>query len=350
MAVGLPAKTTYVDGDVFSASDINDTNGTLNLVGQTTNFYAGKNKIINGDFEIWQRGTSFTTSVYTADRWRLFLGNTLTASRETFTPGTAPVAGYEGEYFYRMARTTSASADYLAQFIEDVRTFAGQTVTLSFWAKADAACTLQTFYDQNFGSGGSTQVSTSAANTAITTSWARYTVTTTLGAMTGKTIGTSSYLSAVFVIPSAAGNRTVDLWGVQLEAGSTATAFQTATGTLQGELALCQRYMEVLANGPDATNEMIGTLQVYSTTQAFGAIRFLVQKRGNPTLTISSGSAFRVRNTTAGSISTTALAAGTTSPRTAVLTATVSSGLSAGSATTLEMNSASAYIWVESEL
>jgi hypothetical protein len=36
MAVGLPAKTTYADGDVFSASDINDTNGTLNLLNPTT--------------------------------------------------------------------------------------------------------------------------------------------------------------------------------------------------------------------------------------------------------------------------------------------------------------------------
>jgi hypothetical protein len=199
--------TVGADGDTLVA----DSSTSTGLRYQAL-FGANKNKIINGDFEVWQRGTSFTTSVYTADRWRLFLGNTLTASRETFTPGTAPVAGYEGEYFYRMARTTSASADYLAQFIEDVRTFAGQTVTLSFWAKADASCTIQTFYDQNFGSGGSTQVSTSAVDTAITTSWVRYTVTTTLGAMTGKTIGTSSYLSTVFVIPSAAGNRTVDLW------------------------------------------------------------------------------------------------------------------------------------------
>jgi hypothetical protein len=286
MAVGLPAKTTYADGDVFSASDINDTNGTLNLVGQTTYFYAGKIKIINGDFEIWQRGTSFTTSVYTADRWRLFLGNTLTASRETFTPGTAPVAGYEGEYFYRMARSTSASADYLAQFIEDVRTFAGQTVTLSFWAKADAACTLQTFYDQNFGSGGSTQVSTSAVDTAITTSWARYTVTTTLGAMTGKTIGSSSYLSAVFVIPSAAGNRTVDLWGVQLEAGSTATAFQTATGTIQGELAACQRYYYLHTSGDGFD---IAGGWYYSSTSVRTSVKFPVAMRIAPSLIASSG-------------------------------------------------------------
>lgn len=35
MAVGFPTKITYADGDVFSASDINDTNGTINLVNPT---------------------------------------------------------------------------------------------------------------------------------------------------------------------------------------------------------------------------------------------------------------------------------------------------------------------------
>lgn len=35
MAVGFPTKVTYANGDVFSASDINDTNGTLNLLNPT---------------------------------------------------------------------------------------------------------------------------------------------------------------------------------------------------------------------------------------------------------------------------------------------------------------------------
>ena len=35
MAVGLPLKTTYVNGEVYSASDVNDTNGTVNLLNPT---------------------------------------------------------------------------------------------------------------------------------------------------------------------------------------------------------------------------------------------------------------------------------------------------------------------------
>jgi hypothetical protein len=35
MAVGFPTKVTYANGDVFSASDINDTNGTINLLNPT---------------------------------------------------------------------------------------------------------------------------------------------------------------------------------------------------------------------------------------------------------------------------------------------------------------------------
>jgi len=62
MAVGFPAKTTYANGDVFSASDINDTNGTLNLLGSSVATTAGKNGIINGAMQVWQRGTSLAVT------------------------------------------------------------------------------------------------------------------------------------------------------------------------------------------------------------------------------------------------------------------------------------------------
>jgi hypothetical protein len=49
-------------------------------------------------------------------------------------------------------------------------------------------------------------------------------------------------------------NETIDFWGIQVEAGSTATAFQTATGTIQGELAACQRYYYRIYGTANNTN------------------------------------------------------------------------------------------------
>ncbi len=110
-------------------------------------YAAAKNKIINGDFGINQRnwastvysGSTFTN--YGFDRfWTNNAGDgTTTASPQTFTPGSAPVAGYEGKNFYRAVTsgfTNSASRSDFGQYVEDVRTLAGQTATISFWAKA----------------------------------------------------------------------------------------------------------------------------------------------------------------------------------------------------------------------
>jgi hypothetical protein len=212
----------------------------------TENYAAGKNKIINGDFGIWQRGTSFTSStVYSADRW-LVANNgtgTQTVTQQTFTPGTAPVTGYEGTYFLRHKIDTVGTSSRMSvqNRIEDVRVFSNQTITVSFWAKADAARTIQFRLDQIFGSGGSGTVSSSTYSFSATTSWTRFSQTLTIASIAGKTIGTSSSL-ALIIFNDTASTSTMDLWGVQAEAGSVATAFQTATGTIQGELAACQRY------------------------------------------------------------------------------------------------------------
>ena len=205
---------------------------------------AGKNKVINGDFNIWQRGTTFTgiaNDTYSADRWTISKDKTTNITRETFTAGTAPVAGYEGTYYLRQV-ISGGSYYALQQRVEDVRQFAGQTVPLSFWAKADAAVSNTIGINQYFGSGGSATVSNYAAAANITTSWARYSYTVTLGSMSGKTIGANSYLIVQPILIQNGTTHTIDIWGVQLEAGNTATAFQTATGTLAGELAACQRY------------------------------------------------------------------------------------------------------------
>jgi len=261
------------------------------------NYAAGKNKIINGDFKVWQRGSSFSGTnqlVYTADRWLLndFGGQVSNVARSTFTPGTAPVAGYEGEYYATWSRAGAGTASsYLQQKIEDVRTFAGQTITFSFWAKAAATESVDFYIDQNFGSGGSATVGSASTSFTLTTSWVRYTATLTLASISGKTVGTSSFLAPTFQVQTSQGAYTIDIWGVQLEAGSTATAFQTATGTVQGELAACQRYF-YRAGGDSVNDRSFASGVMVSTTIGKHVLQFPVQMRTAPTVTYSAAGTF----------------------------------------------------------
>ena len=299
MATGWPMKTTYANGDVYSASDVNDITGTINLLGQSVAYAAGKNKILNSDFRINQRNfTSNTTSgSYNFDRWlQGNVGGTVTTTPQTFTAGTAPVAGYEGINFVQVAVTGQSAAGDFTQFIqkiEDVRTLAGQTVTVSFWAKASSGTPkLSVELIQQFGTGGSGDVNTAASSaTTLSTSWARYSTTITLPSITGKTIGAGNcvqftfWLSAGSTYASRANSigiqtATFQIWGVQVEQGSTATAFQTATGTIQGELAACQRYYYRF--GGQAAYQRFGAGGTGSTTAGYATMFHPVPMRIGP--------------------------------------------------------------------
>lgn len=293
-------------------------------------FMAGRNKIINGDFGVWQRGTSFSTpsGLYTADRWRYGTdgsGTTSTVSQQTFTPGTAPVAGYEGTYFCRFNQTVAGSGatfNILTQRIEDVRTFAGQTVAFSFWAKADTTRNIQLQVGYVYGSGGSSAVYTlQGSPIALTTSWARYTVTFTVASLSGKTIGSGSYLEMQFFMPINT-TQTIDIWGVQLEAGSVATPFTTATGTIQGELAACQRYY-YRTIAPTAASTFIGS----STTAFEGVIPFPVTMRGTGPNSIDSSNTRLTDTVSVFNSTALTLNSSNTNNNNAYLTGTVASGL-----------------------
>ena len=180
------------------------------------------------------------------------------------------------------------------QLIEDVRTFAGQTVTISFWAKADTTRSVTTLMRQYFGSGGSPSAAVDTASQAnsLTTSWQRFTQTVAIPSISGKTIGTNpdSSLQLHLYLPITAGS-TIDIWGVQVEAGSVATAFQTATGTLQGELAAAQRYFYRNTGQAAAPNDL-GTGWCNSTTSAVVIFRHPVTMRVAPTATLSAQTDF----------------------------------------------------------
>jgi hypothetical protein len=222
------------------------------------------NAIINGAFEFWQRGTTTSSSGYLADRWSgFFSSGTVTNSRQSFTPGNAPVTGYESAFFYRTVvsgQSGTGAINLVSQKIEDVRTFAGQTVTFSFWAKA-ASGTPKIAMDlfQDFGTGGAPSAGASTPLSAVTisTSWVRYSATVTLPSINGKTIGTNNNSSLELVLWSSAGTEfttrssaigiqanTFDIWGIQLESGSTLTPFKRNANSIQGELAACQRYYQ----------------------------------------------------------------------------------------------------------
>ena len=306
-------------GDVTVSFDVANYGG-----GQ---YAAGKNKIINGDFGIWQRGTSFTSpsSVYTADR---FVANAITSdvvSQQTFTPGSAPVSGYESQYYLRYATSATAGGRYLFQKIEDVRTLAGQAVTFSFWAKVNTGtATLTTYFYQQFGSGGSADVQSSTQNNTVTTSWQRFTFATTMPSVSGKTIGSGSCVQAAIYFTDVSKN--LDIWGIQVEAGSTATAFQTATGTKQGELAACQRYY-YRNTAPTATAICYAIGR--TTTIADVLLTFPVTMRTNPTA-VETGGTFDLTNPNVGAWNVTSFTFVHCSYQTAFIKANTASGLTQG--------------------
>ena len=279
----------------------------------TNNFAAGKNAIINGDFRINQRNfTSNTANLsFNFDRFQQQNGGggTFTSTPQVFTPGAAPIAGYEATNFLQVVTAgQSASGDYgsITQRIEDGRTFAGQTVTISFFARATSGTPkMSVELSQFFGSGGSPSASTSIVAGAVTisTSWARYSLTVAVPSVSGKTFGTvndSSFFvniwltagSALATRASSIGiqNNTFQIWGVQAEASGVATAFQTASGTIGGELALCQRYYEPILSGSGGA---------YTASNAFVNCTFQVPKRTTPTLVTLSATCNGILSTAA---------------------------------------------------
>lgn len=330
---------------------------------------AGKNKIINGNFAINQRSftTTTTSGAYGLDRWFILCsGGTSTYSVQQFTAGTAPVAGYEAKQYARLVTTgQSAAGDYalFMQGIEDVRTLAGQTATISFWAKASAGTPkVAVEIQQSFGSGGSPSatVQTYVGQSTLSTSWARYSISIAVPSISGKTVGTTDNTSGLYLaLWTSAGttynartgslgiqSATIDFWGVQVEYGSYATPFQTATGTIQGELAACQRYYWRSTGGSAYSQYAQGMAASATSAQMF--LQFPVTMRTNPTAI--EFSTLQI-NDSINAYAVTGMSLTNPSPFSAAITPSVASGL-----TTYRMyqlgnnNSTSGYLGITAEL
>jgi hypothetical protein len=259
---------------------------------------------------VWQRGTSFSLSAgqtYTADRWITVIsgsGSTSTISQQAATPSDfASLEMQAPQFFTRYAVTVAGSVTYrdFAQRIEDVRTFAGQNATISFYAKAASSMTVGVQLYQGFGSGGSPDTSTTPVNVTIGTTWQRYTVTIACPSISGKTIGAGSMVAAVLIMPNT--TFTFDVTMMQAEYGSTATSFDYRPyGT---ELALCQRYYQKMTSVSLFT--CFGSGMCPNTTTANIYIKYPNTMRSQPT---SSQSTLVIATTTDRTITSTVLYAG----------------------------------------
>jgi len=225
----------------------------------------GRNYLHNSMFNIAQRGagpfTAFGTT--TLDRWYLTgVTDTANTSQGALGDGGRAEIGDEEAGFFWLNNFTgnAATGAYhrLDQRIENVRRLAGKTVTVSFWARYTAGTPkIGINMTQNFGTGGSpsTAVQVLLTGNAITPgpTFARYTTTITLPSISGKTLGTNNdhftalqiYFSSGATQNAAAGNigvqsGTVNLYGVQLELGSTATPLEKLDPVTQ--LQQCQRF------------------------------------------------------------------------------------------------------------
>jgi hypothetical protein len=319
-----------------------------------------QNGVYNSSMDIAQRGTTFTTVsgvVYTLDRWSSWasaVGSSLVTTQEA---GTA-TSRYSAK-LRRSTGNTNTGGLYYFQSLEtaDSYRFQGQTVTLSFYAKAGA----------NFSAASSILVSNVATgtgtdqilynytgtvnntqNNTLTTSWQRFTQTVTLSAS-----ATEVSVSFLYTpVGTAGADDSFFVTGIQLEVGSVATSYNRMSGSIQGELAACQRYYNrYLATSNNFAFFGNGTNK--DTTNAYITVSFPVEMRVKPTSVDTVTAAdYRLQYGATG-FTLTSLALGTVGDgtKTGSLYAGVASGLTtSGFVQLLANNNSTAYVGFSAEL
>jgi hypothetical protein len=291
-----------------------------------------RNKIINGNFDIWQRGTSQTSAAYgSADRWNNdHSGSSKTASQQAFTLGQTEVPGNPKYYLRHVVTSVSGSGNYCLtqQKIEGVSTLAGKTATLSFWAKADSNKNIATEFSQNFATGGSPSSIVNGIGVtthSLTTSWQKFTTTVSIPSISGKTLGSdgNDYFHLVIWFDSGSTyssrnnslgqqSGTFDIAQVQLEEGPVATPFEQRPITM--ELSLCQRYYYKSYNIDVAPGTATNTGAHWNVTFAgvgWVTYQFPVSMRATPTCTAYStdGTAGQLHNQYYGNYTATSIQA-----------------------------------------
>lgn len=291
----MATTTTNFGFDVPTSSDLVKNGATqIALLGQDIDTFlfggatraAGKNFLINGAMDFWQRSTSSASLGYvTADRW--YINNasgTTTSSQETSIVPT-------GVARYALKLTQSvASAQVVAQQPLESQLaipLAGQTIIVSAYVAASAS----TNFTIDLGQSTSTDVA--AAGSWTFTSGSSQNVATTAYVRVSQTFtvsGTSKSLMPRISMTSLGSGNSFYFSGLQMEIGSQATPFTRAGGTIQGELAACQRYYFKMGNEGNAYNSF-GLAGAASVNAADFVTIFPVKMRIAPTAIESSAAA-----------------------------------------------------------
>jgi hypothetical protein len=236
-----------------------------------------KNLIINGGFDVWQRGVSNTNSTgHTADRWygRCNLGTHEKVSRSGTTPN-----------YIKVTKVGDDVDPFINTTLEDVASiYAGKTLTVSFEYKHLTGST--DVFQSGFGiyiyySGGSGLSGDPSDPEALADGWVRYSYTFTLPAnATGNlTIGNEFN-------PTNGVTFSLAITKIQLELGSVATDFEHRS--YGEELALCQRYYyEITDAGTPGYSAILRATSGSGTQQYSQEIFFPVIMRGTPMVVIT---------------------------------------------------------------
>ena len=225
-------KVTEITARDTGTSNIQlNSDGDTTLLRQNTGQLAGlRNQIINGNMQIWQRGTTFTdigAGQYIADRW-FVLGSDADFERKTWSNGKP--------YLWMSAPTSGTSITQRIE-IENLYGFEGKEMTLSAKVQTDKPDDVK-FIDITYRQTNGDYISMVQAESAAT----------------GLTAGVWGNISITFTLPpipadtgclqlgvmSGADNQTIEVFDVQLEVGPVATPFEQRFIGL--ELSLCQRY------------------------------------------------------------------------------------------------------------
>lgn len=255
----------------------------------------GKNYVINGNFDVWQRGVLFNSNssvTFCADRWQYKHDATGsgTVERKVFSVEQNEVPN-NPRYFLRHNQVTSPATSslwFLRQYIEDVRTLAGKNVTLSFYIKADKNITASCLFRNSFGNSNYSDITQSNFN--ITTSWQKIVLNNSYPAIpAGMTLESNS--SNQFTLDVPADVFVIDIAQVQLEEGNVATNFELRH--IRDEIALCQRYYEKSYNIDTSPGSVAGGTMWLNGAYAdpylaMISMQFKVEKRIAPSVTIYS--------------------------------------------------------------